>query len=1066
MKLSQIILEYQHDITARNLAGKLTAAAQADSTIGKLPEGDDLVVAKSVLDRLEKADPTPNQKYMQWIARTYAKGGFQYEDVISVIADGLAKYETLKNKQMISSQDADIGKFHSFDQFEDMIDSYEIPQKKQQDRGDYEVVADTDEALVIWPKDETAAKFWGQSTRWCTAADHNNYFDQYNNDSPFKSGLRILIPKHPSRKGEKYQFILHNYDSEPYIGLILRGAADFENIEDTDAVRHVENEYEDTLNNYIVPSYFPKYLDKDFAPIVTEAVELRREIDKPKNKKIKNELEKEYEDFIKNFSLVEYFNQHWHRVEFEWNNWHNELTLNESRIQNSHQFLNEADIKQISLQLNADTESKEKVKNLQEVLAKRSEEYIKNMSDKFDNWYLQFIQLLNQRQLEVKDNLNRREDWMEAPEVYFSDDDTDRPWQVYSQDNLRLDDNGFETEEEAQAFADDMAETADYSWLDDEYGDYEDLENELKSIAISIEDLLRFENRDQIYRFFKYFFAAKKFFNEASSTSLIKNQNVNTLHITIFENLKRNVLQSIYTNISRSNKVTDKIQNTYVTKDKTRYTDYYKPYYKLDDPIELNDNNLSLVKQMIWIIPAAGAVNDMYKELSPIAKNLQYNSGYKPHVYIASVAFPSSITKLVKETNTAIPDEKTPIVPIIKKIKDDLSNVGQELVNEKQWIRQFEEIYNNLRDFRGAYSNFLFKGLSESSILNPLTFNTISLGSGPTDAQQHFDDEFNLNKPADQYIPFKILDKKTNAELDIINAFSAEQAKKLFLRKNPDKNNDDIIINSIKPNENEKAVLSNELQNKSISDLIKIKYTSDKNLKALNITARSRGKSAILLPTTFKLFKINDETYWLPIYAKINGKNMQVKKIPNMYNATPQTSLNNVSYMVKSPAGKVTYLYNLYTGWQQIAFRDTPTTQDNIYYALLKLDKPSRQQLLQVLGSRGNYPNFIMSHITIAFNIPNDENTLATLQEYYANKPMQVTGYTSKDGIDFFTVSTPYGNIRPDGKFYHITISTTPGVKPEKANIILQGMQGKPQQKYTQPITVTGVPEIKPMIRK
>jgi hypothetical protein len=54
---------------------------------------------------------------------------------------------------------------------------------------------------VIQPEDTSAACYYGQGTRWCTAADSNNMFDRYNRDGP----MYILLPTKAQYEGEKYQ---------------------------------------------------------------------------------------------------------------------------------------------------------------------------------------------------------------------------------------------------------------------------------------------------------------------------------------------------------------------------------------------------------------------------------------------------------------------------------------------------------------------------------------------------------------------------------------------------------------------------------------------------------------------------------------------------------------------------------------------------------------------------------------------------------------------------------------------------------------------------------------------
>jgi hypothetical protein len=87
----------------------------------------------------------------------------------------------------------------------------EIADKPQEldDRGEDRVVAKTDEVRVIQPLDEKAACYYGQGTRWCTAATQGmNFFERYNRRGP----LYIFLPANPEYTGEKYQI---HFDDPP-----------------------------------------------------------------------------------------------------------------------------------------------------------------------------------------------------------------------------------------------------------------------------------------------------------------------------------------------------------------------------------------------------------------------------------------------------------------------------------------------------------------------------------------------------------------------------------------------------------------------------------------------------------------------------------------------------------------------------------------------------------------------------------------------------------------------------------------------------------------------------------
>jgi hypothetical protein len=91
------------------------------------------------------------------------------------------------------------------------MSQFEPPQEKLTDKGTSEVVLDNSEVRIIVPKNEEAACYYGQGTRWCTAATQShNMFDHYNRIG----SLYIILPKKPRYEGEKYQ--LH-FPSEQFM---------------------------------------------------------------------------------------------------------------------------------------------------------------------------------------------------------------------------------------------------------------------------------------------------------------------------------------------------------------------------------------------------------------------------------------------------------------------------------------------------------------------------------------------------------------------------------------------------------------------------------------------------------------------------------------------------------------------------------------------------------------------------------------------------------------------------------------------------------------------------------
>ena len=233
MRARQFILrEYSREKTANVFGNKLIAALTNDKSYGL--QGTELGKTRAFLDQkakindpitpeqrqqildqimqyLENSDPTTNKEYMQWLAKVYANQGVKLEDLSTRGNSKLRQYHLYKSAKILPPELRDIGRL-TFNDLENLTDSSELRQaydaKQEQDkaktmpRGDAETVFENDKVRVIHPKDESAACYYGQGTRWCTAATGgSNYFNQYNSRGP----MYILLPKQPKYEGEKYQ---------------------------------------------------------------------------------------------------------------------------------------------------------------------------------------------------------------------------------------------------------------------------------------------------------------------------------------------------------------------------------------------------------------------------------------------------------------------------------------------------------------------------------------------------------------------------------------------------------------------------------------------------------------------------------------------------------------------------------------------------------------------------------------------------------------------------------------------------------------------------------------------
>ena len=211
-----LIVEYDRSKTEANFGAKIVAIARRDRTIPmdfRDPEQvTDEQLADVVLNTIEDSDPTRNKEYVQAMANLYSKGGIRFEDMGSTVAEYLAKFHKLKQRKMIPSPRNDFMRYTDIADFMGVVDEYPDPDEKEQtDKGQAKSYYEDSEIRVIIPEDQTAACYYGQGTRWCTAGRTGNMFNHYHNQGP----LYIVIPKQPKlEKGEKYQF---HFESGQYM---------------------------------------------------------------------------------------------------------------------------------------------------------------------------------------------------------------------------------------------------------------------------------------------------------------------------------------------------------------------------------------------------------------------------------------------------------------------------------------------------------------------------------------------------------------------------------------------------------------------------------------------------------------------------------------------------------------------------------------------------------------------------------------------------------------------------------------------------------------------------------
>ena len=166
---------------------------------------------------LQTLDPTRNKQYLQWILGCAVDRLVPFED-IAYLRESLADYHERKRTNSLPIEARDINRIKTPSQLDKLLRKVEDSKASADEaeaaaaRNQSSILLDNTEWLVLIPKTEFAAQFWGRNTEWCTAwgdprgrhPTRSCRFNEYNRRGP----LYILIPKNQDSRnaGEMYQF--------------------------------------------------------------------------------------------------------------------------------------------------------------------------------------------------------------------------------------------------------------------------------------------------------------------------------------------------------------------------------------------------------------------------------------------------------------------------------------------------------------------------------------------------------------------------------------------------------------------------------------------------------------------------------------------------------------------------------------------------------------------------------------------------------------------------------------------------------------------------------------------
>lgn len=197
-------------------------------------------VDHDTIDHFASHDPTPKKIYTQWMVNQHRRGDLPKEHAEKA-GNILSQFDQHKGKM----KESDINKYDHISHVEKALSPYEGTvtgkQEKRRVKNDgSEIVHDEDGIVVRKIKTVQAACAYGKGTKWCTASDEDNKFDDFNKDGPLhiihtpdnrKYQLHVASNQLKDEKDDDVDF--HDLvDKHPNLKKIVGVFADSKNIDD------------------------------------------------------------------------------------------------------------------------------------------------------------------------------------------------------------------------------------------------------------------------------------------------------------------------------------------------------------------------------------------------------------------------------------------------------------------------------------------------------------------------------------------------------------------------------------------------------------------------------------------------------------------------------------------------------------------------------------------------------------------------------------------------------------------------------------------------------------------
>lgn len=183
-----------------NIIKKLIIEGRVEDMKAKYVDNPDLLPIKKLsnikFDRLVKGDPSGNQKYLEWMIKQVISG-----DIIGVTTSYILKLVSEFHEKQDRLTKKDLYQYSGFHELEKALKNLppsKAELKRIQKEGSVKIYEDN-KYLIVVPKTTEASCYYGQGTKWCTAAKKGNQFENYSSSGVL---FYIIDKTNPGGKDE------------------------------------------------------------------------------------------------------------------------------------------------------------------------------------------------------------------------------------------------------------------------------------------------------------------------------------------------------------------------------------------------------------------------------------------------------------------------------------------------------------------------------------------------------------------------------------------------------------------------------------------------------------------------------------------------------------------------------------------------------------------------------------------------------------------------------------------------------------------------------------------------